>query len=79
MVTRTRDIHAMQIHYIYDTMGRKTGVIIPIEEWNRTIETNRERRKQSPFHPESYRGLLKEIRHQLEEELARLRAEWEHR
>jgi len=69
----------MPIQYIYDTTGRKTGVIIPIENWTEERETTGEKRKLSGFDPGSYRGLLRGIRDQVEKELARIRAEWENR
>jgi len=69
----------MQIQYIYDTTGRKTGVIIPIDEWEERKEMTIEAGRLSGFDPASYRGLLRGMKDRIERELARMRAEWEHR
>lgn len=76
---RNRNIKTMQIQYIYDTTGKKTGVIIPIDEWEDGEEMTIEAGRLSGFNPASYRGLLRGMKDRIERELARMRAEWEHR
>lgn len=69
----------MQIQYIYDTTGRKTGVIIPIDEWEEGKEMTIEGGRLSGFDPAAYRGLLRGMKDRIERDLTRMRAEWEHR
>ena len=65
----------MQIQYIYDTTGRKTG----IDEWEEGEEMTIEAGRLSGFDPAAYRGLLRGMKDRIERELTRMRAEWEHR
>ena len=69
----------MQIQYIYDTTGKKTGVIIPIEEWEEGKKITHVEGQLSGFDPACYRCLLRGIRDKVEKELTKSRSEWTHR
>lgn len=69
----------MGIQYVYDVRGKKTGVIIPIELWEEKgfkIEETEKMKKEEVFDPSKYRGIYKDLRVDLEEEIRNLRAEW---
>lgn len=67
----------MSIQYVYDKKGRRTGVIIPTELWNKVKEKIEvEAKKKEVFTPSEYRGIYKELGADLEEEARSLREEW---
>lgn len=67
----------MQVQYIYDETGKKTGVIVPIELWQDLSPAKRQPKKKSPFNPARFRGILRNVPVDLEKELRILRQEWE--
>ena len=69
----------MGVQYVYDVIGKKTGVIIPIELWNEKgfkIEEAEKMEKEELFNPSKYRGIYKNLKVDLEEEIRNLREEW---
>jgi hypothetical protein len=72
-------VENMGVQYVYDVRGKKTGVIIPIELWNEEglkIEEVEKMEKEEVFKPSRYRGIYKNLRVDLEEEIRNLREEW---
>lgn len=68
----------MEVRYVYDEKGRRTGVIIPTELWNEVkgkigIEG---KEKKGVFTPSEYRGIYKDLVVDLEEAARSLREEW---
>lgn len=49
----------MSIKYVYDSNGKKTGVIIPIDIWNKNkskiLNENKEIKPKKHFKPSKYR------------------------
>ncbi len=69
----------VQVQYVYDARGKKTGVIIPIEVWNKKgykIEEVEKTEKKEVFNPSDYRRIYKNLRVDLEEEIRKIRDEW---
>ncbi|KUK67906.1 MAG: hypothetical protein XE11_2642 [Methanomicrobiales archaeon 53_19] len=66
----------MSVQYIYDSAGKKTGVIIPIDLW----ETLRDKRlADEPVgisDPGKYRGIYRDLKVDLKTEVRKLRDEW---
>lgn len=67
----------MQVQYIYDEAGRKTGVIIPIALWQEISRKKRGMKKKQPFDPSEYRGIYRGLAVDFEKVLGKLRQEWE--
>jgi len=67
----------MQIQYIYDETGKKTGVIVPIALWQDLSPAKRRPKKKSPFNPARFRGIFRDLPVDFEKELRILRKEWE--
>ncbi|MBV1730488.1 MAG: hypothetical protein KUA33_09810 [Methanobacterium sp.] len=71
----------MAIKYIYDSKGKKTDVIIPIDLWNRNkstiLKNNQKKDTEKVFKPSKYRGIYKDMKLDLEKEARNLRKEWE--
>jgi len=66
----------MRVQYVYDMRGKKTGVIIPIELWNEKWFKMEDMEKKEVFNPSKYRGMYKNLRVDLEEDIRNLRTEW---
>jgi hypothetical protein len=68
------------VQYIYDSKGKKTGVIIPIEVWEKSklkiieMESSKDRKKD--FHPSQFRGIYSNMKLDLQQEARKLREEW---
>lgn len=66
----------MSVQYIYDSAGKKTGVIIPIDLW----ETLRGERLGDETvgisDPGQYRGIYRDLKVDLKTEIRKLRDEW---
>ncbi|MCC7550823.1 MAG: hypothetical protein KO316_04860 [Methanobacterium sp.] len=68
------------VQYIYDSKGKKTGVIIPIEVWEKSklkiieMESSKDRKKD--FHPSLFRGIYSNMKLDLQQEARKLREEW---
>ncbi|GAB6286162.1 MAG: hypothetical protein STSR0009_23630 [Methanoregula sp.] len=65
----------MQVQYIYDENGTKTGVIVPIALWQKISQQNGN--KKDLFEPSKFRGIYRGITLDLESTLQNLRKEWE--
>lgn len=66
----------MGVQYIYDTEGRKTGVIVPIDLWD-TLNTEEPADKQiGAPDPGKYRGIYRDLKADLKAEIQNLRDEW---
>jgi hypothetical protein len=67
----------MEVQYIYDEEGRRTGVIVPIELWNkiRTLE-KLGRQEKAEWGPSKYRGMYKNLKIDVRTESNSLRDEW---
>jgi hypothetical protein len=67
----------MDVQYVYDEDGRQTGVILPINIWNRIshlIEGRGENK--SDWDPSKYRGMYRDLDIDVKKESASLRDEW---
>lgn len=67
----------MEVQYIYDEEGRQTGVIVPIELWNRISNLEKfAREEKSEWDPSKYRGMYKNLKVDVTKESKSLRDEW---
>lgn len=70
----------MSIEYIYDSNGKKTGVIIPIDIWNKNkskiLNEQGEKESKKVFKPSKYRGIYSNLDIDIEKETKKLRDEW---
>lgn len=67
----------MEVQYIYDEEGRQTGVIVPIELWNRISSQEKLAREgKSEWDPSKYRGMYKNLKIDVTKESKSLRDEW---
>ncbi len=67
----------MEVQYIYDEEGRQTGVIVPIELWNRISNLGKlAREEKSEWDPSKYRGMYKNLKVDVTKESKSLRDEW---
>ncbi len=70
----------MSIKYIYDSKGKKAGVVIPIEMWNenksKILNGHQKREGKKVFKPSKYRGIYHDLNLDLEKEVKKLRDEW---
>jgi hypothetical protein len=67
----------MKMQYIYDEKGRQTGVIVPINLWNKIsnlVDQNQEGK--TDWDPSKYRGMYKDLLVDVEKECDVLRDEW---
>jgi hypothetical protein len=65
----------MKVQYIYNEDGEKENVIIPYKEWEK-IRSTLEGEKETEFDPDKYKGIYKDLKINLEEEIKNLRNEW---
>ena len=65
----------MKVQYIYNEEGERENVIIPYKEWEK-IRSTIEREKKTEFDPDKYKGIYKDLKINLEEEIKNLRDEW---
>lgn len=68
----------MKVKYIYDSKGKKTAIIVPIEIWEKNKSTLKKinQIKSRLFNPSDYRGIYREMKLDLEKESRNLRDEW---
>ncbi len=67
----------MEVQYVYDEDGRKTGVIIPINLWNKiSYLVSRDQEEKTNWDPSKYRGMYKDLKVDVKKESAALREEW---
>jgi hypothetical protein len=67
----------MDVEYIYNREGRRTGVIIPIDLWDRIshlAESGQE--DECVWDPSKYRGMYKNLKVDVKKESKALRDEW---
>lgn len=67
----------MQVQYIYDETGKKTGVIVPLALWEDVSRQKTPSKKKSAFDPSKFRGIYRNLKINLDKELKGLRQEWE--
>ena len=67
----------MEVQYIYDEEGRRTGVIVPIELWNKIRNPEKlGRQEKGEWDPSKYRGMYKKHKVDVTKESKSLRDEW---
>lgn len=66
----------MGVQYVYDTEGRRTGVIVPIDLWESLVAGKTVTPVGAPD-PAHYRGIYRDLTVDLESEIRQLRSEWE--
>ena len=67
----------MEVQYIYDKEGKRTGVIVPIELWNKMSSPKQlAREEKSEWDPSKYRGMYKNLKVVVIKESKSLRDEW---
>ncbi len=64
----------MQIQYVYDADGRRTGVLVPIDLWEETVGSIEPRRK---CRFEDVYGIYRDLVRDPDAVAAALRDEWE--
>ena len=65
------------MQYIYDTEGRKTCVIVPIDLWE-SLDTEKPAGEQVGVRdPGKYRRIYRDLNVDLEDEIRNLRDEWD--
>lgn len=67
----------MQVQYVYDENGKKTGVIVPISLWDKVSGKTRPTKAKVPFEPSRFRGIYRNLTLDFERELTCLRQDWE--
>jgi hypothetical protein len=68
----------MQIQYVYDEHGRKTAVIVPISMWRKVnIPGTTTSPQGEGVNPDLYRGIYRDLKINIEEEIKKMRAEWD--
>ena len=67
----------MQVQYVYDETGKKTGVIVPLALWEDVSRHKTPSKKKSAFDPSKFRGIYRNPKINLDKELKGLRQEWE--
>jgi len=68
----------MQIQYVYDTHGMKTAVIVPINMWQKDVAPDKSGTTTGGImNPDLYRGIYRDLRINLNDEIRKLRAEWD--
>jgi len=66
----------MGVQYIYDTEGKRTGVIVPIDLWER-LTAGRTGASVGVADPAHDRGIYKDLPVDLEKEIRDLRNDWD--
>ncbi len=64
----------MGVQHIYDADGRKTGVIVPVDLWDCAERAGEEEIGVSD--PRKYRGVYRDRDVDLQDEIRKLRDEW---
>ena len=68
----------MQVQYVYDEQGRKTAVIVPISIWQKvTVPDSTTCAQEGGMDPDRYRGIYRGLKINFEEEIKKMRSEWE--
>jgi hypothetical protein len=67
----------MEVQYIYDEEGRQTGVIVPINLWNKMSHlVELDQKGMTDWDPSKYRGMYKDLKVDVKKESDALRDEW---
>jgi len=67
----------MEVQYIYDEEGRQTGVIVPINLWNKMSHlVELDQKGKTDWDLSKYRGMYKDLKVDVKKESAALRDEW---
>jgi hypothetical protein len=67
----------MEVQYVYDEEGRRTGVIVPIDLWNRISHlAEAVKESKAEWDPSKYRGMYKNLKVDVKAESTALRDEW---
>jgi hypothetical protein len=67
----------MEVQYIYDEEGRQTGVIVPINLWNKMSHlVELDQKAKTDWDPSKYRGMYKDLKVDVKKESDALRDEW---
>jgi hypothetical protein len=67
----------MEVQYIYDEGGRQTGVIVPINLWNKISHLpGRSQEGKTDWDPSKYGGMYRDLLVDVKKESAVLRDEW---
>lgn len=68
----------MEVQYIYNQEGRRTGVIVPIDLWDRLSRLAEECQEEDKgeWDPSKYRGMYKDLKVDVKKESKALRDEW---
>lgn len=67
----------MEVQYVYDEEGRQTGVIVPIDLWNRISHlAEAVKEGKAEWNPSKYRGMYKNLKVDVKAESKALRDEW---
>ena len=67
----------MQVQYVYDETGKKTGVIVPLALWEDVSRHKTSTKKKCAFDPSKFRGIYRNLKVNFDKELKGLRQEWE--
>lgn len=67
----------MIINYIYDESGTAQYAIVPIQLWNEVQQNQPVASKKTIFNPLKYKGLIRPLQINIEQELKNMRDEWE--
>ncbi len=65
----------MRVQYVYNENGEKESVIIPYKDWEKIHSTVKKERS-ADLNPDEYRGIYKDLKLNLDEEIKKLREEW---
>ena len=67
----------MEVQYIYNEEGRQTGVIVPINLWNKMSHlVGLDQKGKTDWDPSKYRGMYKDLKVDVKKESDALRDEW---
>ena len=67
----------MDVEYIYNREGRRTGVIVPIDLWDKISHlAGRIQEDKSIWDPSEYNGMYKDLKVDVRKESKALRDEW---
>jgi hypothetical protein len=66
----------MEVQYVYDEEGRQTGVIVPIDLWNKMSRLAKAEESESDWDPSKYRGMYRNLKVDVMKESRALRDEW---
>jgi len=52
----------MEVQYVYDEEGRRTGVLVPITLWNKISHLAEAQDEKTDWDPTKYRGMYKNLK-----------------